>query len=197
MVLSNSAIIASKPPSVCSDALLSPVAKAPDRKPKRSMCLPMLSKRQPSSRVMRSVCAPVIAAKWALAVAKMRWASKAEKSPRSVCSSQQRENSCSACPIVAHCAGDSRSRTAKAEVLMARRLYPTLDAMAGAPNPAIRERSNTRRAWVAVGTAGSTKPWATVMWLSHCNSGGENWCSPCRHSSVNCARRTVFSARSV
>ena len=42
-------------------------ASALDRKPSRSMWRPIDSRRQPSSRVMRSVCAPVIAASAALA----------------------------------------------------------------------------------------------------------------------------------
>ena len=63
MVLSNRAIMASKPLASCTDPVLKPSSSEAARKPSRSMWRPMLSSRQPSSRVIRSVWAPVMAAR--------------------------------------------------------------------------------------------------------------------------------------
>ena len=63
-------------------------------------------------------------------------------------------NSCSLWTIMRQWAGESRSRTANAAVRIARRQKPTLAWESMAPRPAISERSKTRRACVAGGTAG-------------------------------------------
>ncbi|MCY1526452.1 hypothetical protein D9M68_614740 [compost metagenome] len=122
MVLSNSATIASKPLTSCTAPLAKPASSALERKPSRSMWRPIDSSRQASSRVMRSVCAPVMAANAVLADSSARRAALAAKLPSPACSAARRRKSLSARTIWFQLSCDSRSRTAAAACRMLRRL---------------------------------------------------------------------------
>jgi hypothetical protein len=122
MVLSNSATIASKPLTSCTAPFSKPASSAFDRKPRRSMWRPMDSSRQASSRVMRSVCAPVMAASAVLADSSARNAAPVAKLPSPACSAARRRNSASARTIWFQLSCDRRSRTAAAASRMQRRL---------------------------------------------------------------------------
>ena len=204
MVLSNSATIALNPASSLTAPVSNPQASAPDSVTMRSMCRPMLSRRQPSSRIMRSVWAPVMAARKPLVDSSARKASTDEYSsacwpfiPAFLNVSQRVKKSASARTITCHCSCDSRSRTADDALLRACRLKPTLAVCSVSASPAIKERSNTRRAWVAGGTVSSTSALLTAISVSQASSGCEDWSSPPRLCRVSCASRTEFSARSV
>ena len=71
---------------------------------------------------MRSVCAPVMAAMWSLAVSSTRRALTADQSPWAAWAAQRRVNSDSARMITLQCSCDRRSRTLEAVSLSARRL---------------------------------------------------------------------------
>ena len=122
MVLSNSATIASKPLTSCTAWFWKPASRALARKLRRSMWRPIDSSRQASSRVMRSVCAPVMADSAELADSSERSAAPVAKLPSPACSAARRRKSASARTIWFQWSGESRSRTAAAAWRMLRRL---------------------------------------------------------------------------
>jgi hypothetical protein len=155
------------------------------------------SSRQPSSRVMRSVCAPVMAAGGA-----GQRLEHADRLDRRVVAVVQpllaaAPNSCSA-PV--------RRSTAPAT---AGRAPPT--PRCAAPRGCSRRwwRARCRSAW-RPGSARrrAARPWRPARWaapaplpahssLSQASSGCDDWSSPLRHCSASRASRAEFSVRSV
>ncbi|MCY1558066.1 hypothetical protein D9M68_949690 [compost metagenome] len=87
--------------------------------------------------------------------------------------------------------------------MSARRLKPTLCDFAAIGSEALGEsaamrlRANTRGEAVAAGAPASTSEFSEAVAVSQAISGRELGSSPPRWLSTICARRTLFSARSV
>ncbi len=167
------------------------------------MWRPTESRRQPLSRTMRSVCAPVMAASSSLAFCSAARASEGAYSASAAMLAQSRAKPASVRSIRFQCSGDRRSRTCAADALSARRLKPTLNDCpangvpgAGA-SPAMSERANTRADCSAAGTSGSTSAFSCAVAESQAMSERELGSSPPRWLSTIWARRMLFSARSL
>ena len=196
MVLSNRLNSNEKPTSVLSAPVSNPSANASASVDNRSMCRPIDNKRQPSSRVMRSACAPVIA----ITLVDRR------SSARSACCVVRLSS-----PIIAlnsealaatsdHCSSANRSRTANAEKRNDERVAATLYA----PNlpslsarDAISARSKTGADCFGVGTALLIRLLLSASRCNHSSVSGVSSASLASASSVTRAKRVVFSSRSV
>ena len=155
--------------------------------------------RQPSSRVIRSVCAPVIA---------MTLVVKRSSARNDCCVFRvsltvpaiAASNSTALVATNVHCSSANRSRTANAE----NRSDSNVAATLYAPNlpvrsasDAISARSNSVADFLGDGTALLTRPLLSANRCSQSSVSGVSSASLASASSVTRARRVVFSSRSV
>mmetsp|Transcript_3883 Transcript_3883/g.13741 ORF Transcript_3883/g.13741 Transcript_3883/m.13741 type:complete len:201 (-) Transcript_3883:4897-5499(-) len=200
MVESNTPSSSAKPSSVRARPWAKVSASTSAWKHRRSICRPMDSSRQPSSRVMRSVCAPVIAARWVSARASTLSTSVSGGGPGRSSTARRCCSNCAAVSWISRQAsGDKRSRSAWAQDCSARRSQPTLVTPEPGSRAVSSARSKPRGSSSARGALAPTRPWRRASASSSGSIGGgiAPRCTITLASMTWRASRAVFSDRSV